>query len=192
MTDTCGMTARTLVDLEAGLVEILRDSPDGVLRHIVRRPAVDQRELVETASLDVEEGLVGDTWKARGSRRTADGSADPEAQITLMDARIAGLLAGGTDAWSTAGDQLFADVDLSVSALPSGSRIAIGDAELEISATPHTGCAKFAGRFGADALRFVSTPQGRALRLRGVNARIVRGGTIRIGDRVEALTPGST
>ena len=109
-----------------------------------------------------------------------------------MDARVASLLAGDTDEWSAAGDQLFADVDLSVSTLPPGSRITIGGAELEISATPHTGCAKFAGRFGPDALRFVSTPQGRELRLRGVNARIVRGGTIRVGDRVAILTPGST
>jgi hypothetical protein len=182
------MTPRPFAELEAGLEEIRRSPTDeGSLRLIVSRPAVDRRELVETAVLDTEQGLVGDSWLARGSRSTADGSADPETQVTLMNARVAALLAGSPDAWSAAGDQLYVDFDLAVLNLPAGTRLAIGDAVLEVSATPHTGCAKFSGRFGVDALRFVSTPEGRDLRLRGMNTRIVRGGTIRLGDRVSKV-----
>jgi hypothetical protein len=186
MPDTWGMIARTFVELEVGLDEIRRSPTDhGTLQLIVRRPAVDRREMMEAAELDTEQGLAGDTWRIRGSRRTADGSADPEAQVTVMNARVAALLAGSHDAWSAAGDQLYVDLDLAESNLPAGTRLAIGEVLLEVSAVPHTGCAKFSGRFGVDALRFVSTPEGRELRLRGLNARVVRGGTIRLGDRID-------
>jgi hypothetical protein len=179
------MTARPYVELEAGLVDVRRSpADDGTVRLIVRRPAVDARELLASAELDLEQGLVGDSWRARGSKGTADGSADPEAQVTLMNARVATLLAGSSDAWSAAGDQLYVDLDLSESNLPPGTRLSLGAAVLEVSAMPHTGCAKFSGRFGLDALRFVSTPEGRAMRLRGMNARVVHGGTFRLGDRI--------
>lgn len=142
---------------------------------------------METGRLDAVEGLVGDGWRARGSKRTVDGSADPAAQVTIMNARVATLLAGEPDAWAAAGDQLYVDLDLGESNLPPGTRLAIGDAVLEVSATPHTGCAKFSGRFGLEALRFVSTPEGKALRLRGLNAMVVRGGSIRRGDRIRKV-----
>jgi hypothetical protein len=179
------MSHRLFHELEAGLEDIRRaPADDGILRLIVRRPGVETRELLETAELDSDQGLVDDGWLARGSKRTGDGSADPEAQVTLMNARVAALLAGPQDAWSVAGDQLYVDLDLAEANLPPGTRLAIGEAILQVSATPHTGCAKFSGRFGLDALRFVSTPEGRGLRLRGMNARVVQGGTVRLGDRI--------
>jgi hypothetical protein len=179
------MNHRAFDELEAGLDEIRRAPADeGSLRLIVRRPVVEERELLETAELDTDLGLVGDSWLARGSKRTADGSSDPDAQVTLMNARVATLLAGSADSWSMAGDQLYVDLDLAEANLPAGTRLAVGDAILQVSATPHTGCAKFSGRFGLDALRFVSTPEGRALRLRGMNTRVVRSGTIRRGDLI--------
>jgi MOSC domain len=176
---------RPLVELDASLDEIRRSpADDGILRLIVRRPTIDGREIVESAHLDTEQGLLGDTWRVRGSRATIDGKADPEAQVTLMNARVATALTGSDDGWAVAGDQLYVDLDLAVSNLPPGTRLTIGDAVLEVSEKPHTGCAKFSGRFGVDALRFVSTPEGRALRLRGLNARVVQGGPIRVGDRI--------
>jgi hypothetical protein len=179
------MTSRPLAELEAGLEEIRRSpTDDGSLRLIARRPAVDERELVETGQLDTTDGLVGDSWRTRGSSRRPDGSANPEAQVTLMNVRLATLLAGSPDAASISGDQLYVDLDLSMANLPAGARLAVGAAVLEVSAEPHTGCAKFSGRFGLDALRFVSTPEGRELRLRGMNTRVVSGGAIRVGDRI--------
>ena len=173
----------TTEQLEAGL-EHIRQSPadGGSLLMIVRRPGTDEREVVEEAALDVDVGLVGDNWKARGSPRTPDGKANPEAQITMMNSRLLALLAQSEERWPLAGDQLVIDMDLSVDNLPPGTRLSIGSAMVEISAKPHTGCEKFEDRFGRDALRFISTPLGRSLRLRGVNTKVVRSGTIRVGD----------
>ncbi len=171
------------MELEAGL-EYIRQAPkdEGRLMLIVRRPAVDAREAIMEGELNPAEGLVGDTWKERGNRHTPDGSANVEAQITLMNARVTALLVQSEDRWSLAGDQLYVDMDLSEENLPPGARLAIGAAVIEISAKPHTGCKKFSDRFGVEAHKFVNSPDGKPLRMRGVNARVVQAGAIRTGD----------
>lgn len=174
--------------LEAGLAEIRRSPADGgTLELIVRRPAVDEREVLDEGALDLEDGLVGDTWRARGSRSTADGSPNPETQLTLINARLLALIEPDRERWPLAGDQLVVDLDLGESNLPPGTRLAIGSAVIEITAEPHTGCAKFSRRFGSAALRFINSPVGRSLHLRGVNARVVTPGTVRAGDAVRKL-----
>jgi MOSC domain-containing protein YiiM len=175
--------------LAAGL-EAIRGAPTdaGSLEMIVRRPVEDAREVLDEGTLTADEGLAGDHWRARGSRSMPDGSADPERQLTLMSARAIDLLAAGDrGAWPLAGDQLYVDLDLGVEHLPAGTRLAIGAAVIEVTEPPHTGCAKFSARFGSDALRFVNSPEGRALRLRGVHARVVVPGTVRRGDTVQRL-----
>ena len=164
----------------------VRDSPSdrGLVVLVVRRPATGMRELPAEAMLDTAAGLVGDNWLARGSKSTPDGSADPQRQVTVMNARLAELVAGGADRMPLAGDQLYVDFDISVDNLPAGSLLAVGDAVLEVSEAPHTGCAKFVERFGADAMRFVNSRVGRQLRLRGMNARVLHGGVVRPGDVV--------
>jgi MOSC domain-containing protein YiiM len=171
--------------LEAGLA-VVRAAPrdSGVVRLIVRRPGVDRREVVEEAELDLDLGLVGDSWIDRGSRATPDGSPARYAQVTLMSARYAALIAGPPGAWAQAGDQLYVDLDLSVANLPPGSELVIGSAVLRISEEPHTGCAKFSARFGSAALRLANSEEGRALRLRGANAVVVVSGRLRTGDSV--------
>jgi len=179
-------------ELERG-VEDVRAAPrdDGRVELIVRRPAVDDREVVAEGELDLEVGLQGDTWRDRGSSSTPDGTANPVAQITVMNARAAALIAGNRDRWPLAGDQLFVDLDLGGANLPPGTRLSLGTAVLEVSAKPHTGCKKFAQRFGQDAARFVNSPVGRELNLRGINTRVVVPGTVRVGDAVRK-TPNST
>ena len=182
------ITYLSMVELEAGM-EVIRQAPKdfGMLRMIVRRPQEDGRETVQEAELSLTEGLVGDNWKLRGNRHMPDGSANPQTQITIMNARSAALVAQSEDRWPLAGDQLYVDLDLSDDNLPPGTHLAIGTAVLEISPVPHTGCKKFSARFGVDAMKFVNTPEGKQLHLRGINTRIVQAGTIRVGDVVRKL-----
>ena len=167
----------------------IRQAPlnDGTVELIVARPGVDQREVLTEGWLEVGAGLKGDTWRARGSSRTADGSANPDAQLTLMNARVAAAIAGERERWPLAGDQLYVDLDLSLANLPPGSRVEIGSAVIEFSEAPHTGCAKFMARYSAEAQIFVNSSLGRELRLRGANCRVVVAGMVRQGDSIKKL-----
>ena len=178
----------TMQELEAKL-DHLRDAPrdEGVVELIVRRPRTDQREVLEEAELDPVKGLIGDSWCERPSSKTPDNSPHPEMQINIMNSRVTALVAQTKDRWPLAGDQLYIDMDLSRENLPGGTRLAIGSVVLEVSPLPHTGCKKFVARFGMDAMKFVNSPVGRELCLRGINARIIQGGVIRVGNRATKL-----
>jgi hypothetical protein len=178
----------TASELEAGLDEIAR-SPKGrgVVEMIVRRPRVGDREILQEGQLDLVEGLVGDSWQRRSSKRTNDGTPHPDMQLNLMSSRVVALVSQDKARWPLAGDQLFVDFDLSEPNVPAGTRLAIGSAVIEVTAEPHTGCAKFVERFGLDAMQFVNAPKHQALHLRGINARVVRPGALRVGDTITKL-----
>jgi hypothetical protein len=178
----------TAAQLQKGLDHIRRSPSDGgVLDLIVRRPMVNEREELEHAELDLIEGLVGDTWKRRRSKSTPDGSPNIEMQITVINSRAASLVARDETRWQLAGDQLYIDMDLSAANLPAGTCLALGGAVIEVTAPPHLGCQKFVARFGMEAMKFVNSPLGRELRLRGLHARVVQAGAIRKGDRVNKI-----
>jgi MOSC domain-containing protein YiiM len=168
-------------ELQAGLDEIRQSPRDGgTVAMIVRRPRLDEREVLAEGRLDPAQGLVGDYWQSRDGGR-------PDRQLTLMNARLIALVAQDRERWSLAGDQLYVDLDLSVENLPPGTRLAVGGAVLEVSAAPHTGCEKFMARFGRDAVLFVNSPEGKALRLRGMNARVVQPGVVLTGDAIRKI-----
>ena len=176
----------TLSDMEAQL-DSIRQSPqdNGVLEMIVCRPAENERRMLFEAELSVSEGLIGDSWLSRGHH--LGGQADPNCQINIMNSRVAALVAQDRERWQLAGDQLYVDFDLSDENLPPRSQIAIGTAILEVTAEPHTGCKKFASRFGTDATKFVNSPEGKRLHLRGINAKVIQPGLIRMGDVVTKI-----
>lgn len=178
----------TQSELQAGLDHI-RQSPadNGVVEKIVCRPAVDERQELQEAQLDIRVGLVGDNWLARGYRKMADSGAHPDMQLNLMNARAIALIARSEARWQLAGDQLYIDLDLSPNNLPPGTQLQIGDAIIEVTAEPHTGCSKFMARFGRDAAVFVNSELGRSLNLRGINARVIRSGAVRAGSRIGKL-----
>ncbi|MEP6569552.1 MAG: MOSC domain-containing protein [Acidobacteriota bacterium] len=180
----------TMDELEAGLDEIRRAPKDeGLLRLIVRRPQVEEREVLEEGELHLDEGLVGDSWIRRASSKTVDGSPHPDMQINIMNARAAALVAQDKSRWHLAGDQLYLDMDLSAENLPAGTQLTIGSAVIEVTSPPHTGCKKFVSRFGLDAMKFVNSAVGRELHLRGINAKVVQPGVIRVGDVAKKLAP---
>lgn len=177
-------------ELTQGLDFILGSPKDeGTLELIVRRPDVDERESVTKARLDTEQGLVGDNWRARGSSHTEDGGADPEMQLNIMNSRVVALVADDPDRRELAGDQLFLDMDLSYDNLPPGTRLSIGDAVIEVTEPPHTGCKKFAQRFGVDAMVFVNSGMGKERNFRGICAKVIESGGVQVGD-VARKVPG--
>ena len=176
------MAHRTTAELEAGLPAILAaPRGTGTLELIVRRPSERQREILDVAELDPAAGLVGDRW----SIPTPEKTPHPNRQITIMSSRVIELIAG--EDWAPAGDQLFVDLDLTEAHLPPGARLAIGQVVLEVTPDPHTGCKKFAERFGVDAVAWTKAPANTHLRLRGLHARVIAAGTIRRGDPITKL-----
>jgi hypothetical protein len=177
-----------LEELEAGLDDIRRSPRDcGTIAMIARRGGPGEREVVAEAQLNLVEGLVGDTWKSRRSSTTPDGAPNPQLQLTITNARAIALIAQDKSRWPEAGDQLYLDMDLSGANLPAGTRLALGSSVIEITEHPHNGCKKFMGRFGPDATKFVNSAIGKELHLRGINARVIQPGTIRVGDSVKKL-----
>ena len=195
-TSTSAATAhRTPDELEAFLPQLRAAPRDaGTLELVVRRPTLGEREVLDEGELDTALGLVGDSWSERGSSRTSDGGPHPQMQLNVMSARMVAFLAGDPARRALAGDQLYLDLDLSQDNLPVGTRLTIGDpavrgAVIEVTEVPHTGCAKFVERFGAEAMRFVNGSVGRPMRLRGLNARVVVPGRVRPGDPVRVSRP---
>jgi hypothetical protein len=170
-------------ELELALTDIRRSPSDnGEVQLLLRRPGVSEREVVDEAHFDTAIGLVGDNWFVRGSTSGPDGLSDPDKQLTIMNARAAHAVAFSRDRWAFAGDQIYADLDISVQNLPPGTRLMLGSAEFEVTDAPHLGCAKFTQRFGLDAMRWVNSETGKALRLRGVNLRVIGSGSAKLGD----------
>ncbi|NNF00265.1 MAG: MOSC domain-containing protein [Pyrinomonadaceae bacterium] len=175
-------------ELEAGL-DLIKQAPknNGLLELIVRRPEINEREVLKEGQLDKDAGLVGDNWKTRGSSRTNDGFGHPEMQLNIMNSRATALVAQEKARWQLAGDQLYIDLDLSDENLPPGARLEIGSAVIEVTPIPHTGCKKFVERFGLEAMKFVNSEIGKKLHLRGINAKVIQEGTIRTGDIVTKI-----
>ena len=176
----------TLAQLEAGLEEICQ-SPrtEGLLEMIVRRPCTGERDVLNEGLLDLAEGLVGDSWSTRNRSRNSASPSFRDMQLTLMNSRVIALVAQEKTRWPLAGDQLFIDFDLSGENAPAGTHLGVGSAIIEVTAPPHTGCKKFMARFGLEALNFVNSPIGRRLNLRGINAKVVQPGVIRVHDFVK-------
>lgn len=173
----------SLAALEARLAA-LRPAPADTGRVVlmVRRGQGGLRELLDRVSMTPDAGLPGDSW-GRGRR------PNPEAQLAVMAAGVAELIANG-QSLELFGDSLFFDLDLSTANLPTGSRLRAGGVTLEVTAKAHNGCGKFRARFGQGALDLVWKQELRHLNLRGIYMRVVEGGEIAGGDPVTVLSRG--
>lgn len=178
----------TTEEIEAGLAHVLASPNDGAaVEAIVRRPAAGQRDEMMTCELTTTGGLIGDHWAKGAWKSLPDGSPDPDVQISLMNRRFLDLIATSQVNWAPAGNNFIVDMNLSVENLPVGQRLSLGSAEIAISPVPNTGCKFFIERYGRDACVYVNKGIGRDQRLRGVYARVVKGGRVSVGDKLEKL-----
>ena len=176
------MTHLTTSELDRALDEIRQAPRDhGRIELLARRPRLGERDILDEATLDRGDGLLGDRWSL------PDAPRKPTKQLTLMNARVIRVLVPEPRDWPIAGDQIYVDFDLSEANVPPGTRLAIGQTVIEASTAPHRGCAKFGARFGEEVLRWVNSPTGYELNLRGINALVIEGGTIRRGDAIRKL-----
>ena len=187
------VVVKALREMESHLDDI-RQSPadEGPVTLIVSRPQANERMIIKRCALDIEKGMVGDNWITRGDKHTVDGLSDPRRQITIMNTRAIRAITDAEACWPEAGDQFYVDFDLSDVNIPPGTRLAIGEAEVEVTELPHLGCAKFGTRFGRDANMFVNSDLGKSLNLRGINARVVKAGTVNTGDVIRKLETGAS
>lgn len=175
----------TLDQLQEALDSILAaPRQEGRLEAITACPATNVRKSLSEARLSPEGGLEGDRWQETCWRKLPDGRSDPKVQLTLINSRLLSLIAGSRDRWSLSGDNLAVDMNLTAENLPVGTRFRIGEALVEVSELPHTGCKKFSSRYGVDALKFVNGPGSKDLRLRGCYVFVVEAGQIRVGDSI--------
>jgi len=175
-------------ELMAGLPEILAAPQDeGILRAIVIRPTKGERIERDSNEMSFAQGMHGDHWANGCWKTTADGKPHPDVQICIMNARCIQLIAQDHANWARAGDNLFIDMDLTPRNTPPGTRLRIGAAIIEVTDTPHNGCAAFIERYGRDACVFVNMGEGGRLRLRGIYARVVQDGRVSVGDKVVKL-----
>src|SRR5688572_16645378 len=172
---------RALLDLETRLRALpAADQDAGFVALIVYRRPDGVRETPQRVRLSPEEGVPGDGWARRPPR-------DPEAQLAVMRRDVAELIANGQPL-TLFGDNLFVDLDLSAGNLPTGTRLRVGRALVEVTPKPHDGCIKFKGRFGGDALRFVQQKPTRDQNLRGIYWRVAEPGELCVGDPIEVLS----
>lgn len=178
----------TIEQLHEGLPHIQQSPRDeGVLKAIVIRPKTDERSQLAFCELSLEGGVHGDNWALGCWKSLPDGSPHPDVQVAITNSRAIDLIAGDSGRWALAGDNLYVDFDLSEQNLSAGQLLAIGEVLLEITEIPHNGCGKFSARFGNDALKFVNSTVGKQLHLRGIYARVVTSGIVRVGDVVRKL-----
>ena len=173
----------------ARALDHIRAAPadDGSIELMQIRPGKGRRRPVPSIRLTAAEGASGDRWLATARRDAETGEVWPDMLVTLMNARMIAAIAGEKENWPPAGDQFFVDLDLSMDNLPAGRQLAMGSAVIEITAEPHLGCDQFIERYGIDSCRFVNSREGRALRLRGVNCKVVKDGEVTMTDRVRKV-----
>jgi MOSC domain-containing protein YiiM len=185
MTDT---SHRTETEILEGLEEVKSSPPDkGVLEAIVIRPGSDERLSLQQCRLSFEGGTEGDAWAKGCWLKLPDGRPHPDVQICIMNSRMINLLAGEKHRWELAGDNLFVDLDLSRDNLHTGQQLRLGECTIQITEQSHNGCSKFSQRFGPAAVKIVNSSTGKHLRLRGVYARVIEAGEVRVGDVITKL-----
>jgi len=188
MTETEKHAFPSLESLEARKPWVLDAPKDNApVLSLCIRPAEGERRFVERIRFDPQAGVVGDRWRWKAWMHLPDGRPDPRIQVCMLGTRVLQLVRREGSSMIHPGDTVIADMDFSEANLPAGQRLQLGSAVLEVSDVFNTGCAKWQERYGPAALRWINRPGNRALRLRGILARVVAPGEATLNDTLRKL-----
>lgn len=159
------------------------------IKQLCLRPKSGERLFTERLELCPERGVVGDRWLHHTWIYLLDGSPDPRLQVSLLPTRIWELACKPFEDQGVLhpGDTFIADLDCSEKNLPTGQRLQVGSAVIEVSDIFNTACSKWRDRYGNKSIQWINRPHNRPLRLRGILCSIVTGGTVSLSDRIEKL-----
>jgi MOSC domain-containing protein len=168
--------------LEARLAALAPPRDAGSVDLLVARGPAGERRLPARARLTVSGGMPGDRWADQDKY-------GPDYQLATTRSDVARLVANGQPL-ELHGDNLYLHLDLSSDNLPSGSRLRLGEALVEVTPVAHNGCKKWVQRFGLYPMQLNLDPAYRALHLRGIYLRVLEDGDVRLGDPVVVLSRG--
>lgn len=177
-----------LAELQAALPEVMAAPKDhGIIHSLCLRPEPNQRQMVGQITLTVDQGIPGERWLTAPWLTLADGTPDPRIQVSVLSTRVMDLVWRNRQTSPHPGDPIVADMDLSQANLPVGSRLQVGTAVIEVSDAFNDGCVKWKTRYGTAAKDWITLPDNRALRIRGILCRVVQNGVLRLSDRLIKL-----
>jgi len=168
--------------LTAGIVQLRPPRDAGTVDLLVARGPEGERRRPAEVVLTAQGGMPGDRWAAQDKY-------GPDYQLATTRSDLARLFANGQPL-ELHGDNLFLHLDLSSENLPTGSRLQLGEAVVEVTPVPHNGCKKWVQRFGLDPMQLNLDPAYRSLHLRGIYLRVIEDGRVRLGDPVVVVERG--
>jgi hypothetical protein len=173
-----------LKKLQASLVEM---PYTGQVSSLCLRKDDGVREHPDSIDIDIKNGVIGDRWIWRTWKHLENGDSDPRVQVAVCNSRILELLQTEKANAYHPGDNIMVDYDLSAKEFSEGGRFQLGGVILEVTDVYNDACAKFAGEFGNDVLKWINLPQHRKLNLRGIYCRVIQSGTISMKDSLQVL-----
>lgn len=182
------MTFKTIDELNGELPHILKAPKDeGVIHKLCYRPGFRKRTFVDELSLSVADGVKGDRWKEFGWLKLPDGSADPRIQVCVLQKRVLDCVWREGDSVDYPGDTMIVDMDMSEANLPTGTRLQVGSAIIEVSDVFNDACTKWSARYGKESREWINVPDNVPLRLRGILCRVVQDGSVKLSDLMRKI-----
>lgn len=178
----------TTAELAAALPHVLAaPKTDTHVNELCFRPAYNQREFPDQLTLTCASGVPGERWLTAPWLRLADGSPDPNIQVSILPQRVLDLVWTDRENTPHPGDTIIADLDTSLANLPDGCLLQVGTAILRVSSEFNDGCVKWKARYGVAAKDWITATGHPQLRLRGVLCAVEKDGIVRKGDIVRKL-----